>query len=218
MFRSFITAAIAASLFSATAARADATETTPPEASTARADHDRAPRVHDKAGRSTLHIDPVLLVPVGQLGRTYGPGIGGMLGVDYLVLPTTGLTARFGYIEGLEKKQEIPGVLTVTASASYLPVLLGVKQYVTSPGKGLYLSGELGLVMANYAASASAQAGSTNASASSSTAGTQLGVGLGVGFQFAGFDLRTGVFAADVSAFSEAAQFMTTASYHFVEL
>ena len=150
---------------------------------TARADGP-PPGLHDQL---SLGGDLQLIIPVGDLSNGTGPLIGVVARGGYRFIPPLEVTARIGYLAGLDKSQStsvLGQTYTASSHLSNVPIWLGARYFfmlhdppppaaLPTPA-GLYAAGEIAL---NFM-TASASGGGF----SSSQGETRVGFNLGAGY------------------------------------
>ena len=213
--RTTTTALAIATLFGTTRARAEGPETDPaghaaPQAEVT-AEVPQVPPAHGTDGVIGLHAEPVMMVPMGSLANVTGPGIGGLLGLDYRLSNAWLLTGRAGYIAGSSATLAVAGA-TVNSSLSYAPALAGAKVYLAGTDWAhLYAAGEGGVVIITNTASADAGDASVAASGSS----THVCASLSAGLELDMLDLRVGLLAADVAHADSSTVAMVSLGFRF---
>jgi hypothetical protein len=117
-----------------------------------------------------------------------------MLGFTYELDDRWDILFHGGYLAGSTASYQV-GDVSVTSSLSYVPLLGGVRYYLSSPGAiRFYGSAEAGAMMVSVSSSASSGAGSAWGSGSS----TYFGGAASLGLQGDILDVRAGVLTADL--------------------
>lgn len=139
---------------------------------------DPAPAAAEK--KINLGADLHFGLPIGNLANGTGPQIGAVLRGGYMVMPELEVTLRTGYVFGLSKDVGFG----VDASISYIPIMVGGRYFVMSPGAGLYGGLELGpnILMLKAGGGTATYGPVTVAVPSSSTTDVKFGGQLGIGY------------------------------------
>lgn len=148
----------------------------------------------------TLGVDGAFVLPQGDLSDITGSQLGAFVRAEVSLLKMIALTARLGYLYGLEKD-----LGAAKSSLSAIPVMAGLKYFPVTPTP-LYVAAEIGLMNATYAYGSAEKDESW-------TGGT-----LGAGFQIAGLDLRGQMIVFDLDHMDESYGLMITIGYDFTSL
>jgi hypothetical protein len=135
--------------------------------SSARAD-DAGGSMDDK--KITVGADAQFILPVGDMSNGTGPQIGALLRGGYRVIPPLEITARIGYLFGLNKDQGAG----ISTNISNIPIWVGARYYFMDAPAGLYADAELALNLMQANVSGGGLSGSTGA--------TREGFNVGAGY------------------------------------
>jgi hypothetical protein len=131
-----------------------------------------ATAVHSQDGMMGIGVAVVGQFPVGDFAQSAGFGLGGMGGIEVGAIPGLAVTARSGYIQYFEKRDN---------TISYIPIMGGAK--ASAVEGAAYLAGEIGAVITR-------QDYSGSNILRSDVNETNLGWGLGLGSMSGPLDLR----------------------------
>lgn len=166
--------------------------------------------IHDRV----LGVDVIGHVPVGDLADATGMGLGAVLRYENKLQDSLALTARFGYVMGLEKEFSTT-VAGTTLKANYgmdfIPVMIGAVYRTTGTPDGLFISGEVG---ANFLRGHST-VGSTTTQADMET---KLGANVGVGLRANLLSFRGGLNILDLGHADTSMGLMVSVGYDFKKL
>ncbi len=142
-------------------------------------------------------IDVAVNIPTGDWEDVSGMAVGALGYISFDAVPIIKVTARAGYLHGLENNG---------ASISHVPVLAGVKWF---PVPVFYLAGELGMVWSK-AKFDPGPVGKGESDWESEIGGT-IGVGAGLG----PLDARISLFMPDFDEVDNLKGILLTAGYRF---
>lgn len=184
-------------------------------AADAEAERERSSTAAAPEKETTLHIEPLALIPLGAIAETTGPGIGATVGFDHRLVPSFSLTGRVGYIGGLDKEKAL-GPMKLTSSVSEVPVFAGVKYFFAGQPKGLYYAQELGIVFTTVAEETKTD-DPTLASVNRKGSDTSVlfGGNLGVGYRIGDVDLGASLFTVRYDKADKTSGLMARLSYSF---
>jgi hypothetical protein len=158
-----------------------------------------------------LSAEPAVLLPTGNLTSLTGPGIGGMLRLDYRFSDAWRFTGRAGYIAGSSTSVSV-GSVSLTSGLGFAPVLGGAKLHVVgNDWAHVYAVGEVGIVWVNESTDVSVAGSSMGGSGTSTYACAALSGEL----EIDPIDLRVGLFAADVVHAQTSAAMLASLGFHF---
>lgn len=140
-------------------------------------------------------VDLALNVPTGDWADGSGMAVGPLAYLSFDAVPIIKVTARFGYLHGLEKDK---------ASISHIPALVGIKYFLVPV---LYLSGEVGMIWSKADSSLS---GSAEGDWEEKFGGT-IGAGAGLG----PLDARISLFFPDFDEAKDMLGILLTAGFRF---
>ena len=166
--------------------------------------------IHDRV----LGVDVVGHVPVGDLADETGMGLGALLRYENKLQDSLAMTARFGYVMGLEKEFSTT-ILGTTHKANYgidfIPVMLGAVYRTTGTPDGLFISGEVG---ANFLRGHTT-IGTTTTNADMET---KFGANVGVGLRANALSFRGGLNILDLGHIDTSMGLMVSVGYDFKKL
>lgn len=166
--------------------------------------------IHDRV----LGVDVVGHVPVGDLADATGIGLGALLRYENKLQNNLAMTARAGYIMGLEKEvTTTAGGITFKGSygLDVIPVMLGAVYRTTGTPDGLFLSAEIG---ANFL-KGHATVGSTTTTGDTET---KFGANVGVGLRADVLSFRGGLNILDLGHIDTSMGLMVSVGYDFKKL
>jgi hypothetical protein len=159
--------------------------------------------IHDRV----LGVDVVGHVPVGDLADETGMGLGALLRYENKLQDALALTARIGYLAGLNKE--------ITSNSKkgldVAPVMLGAVYRTTGTPDGLFISGEVG---ANFLRGHTT-IGTTTTNADMET---KFGANVGVGLRANALSFRGGLNILDLGHIDTSMGLMVSVGYDFKKL
>lgn len=147
-----------------------------------------------------LGIDGAIVVPQGNLSDVSGNQIGGLVRAEVSLLSMLAITARLGYLYGMEVDQAM-----TKSSLDVIPILAGVKWTPLWP-MPLYLAAELGVMSVTH------QLGGAEKD-ESWTGGT-----IGIGAKISSIDIRGQFLAYDLDNMSDTYGIMLNVGFDLVNL
>lgn len=159
--------------------------------------------IHDRV----LGVDVAGHIPVGDLADATGMGLGALLRYENKLQDTLALTARFGYLAGLNK--EITS--NSKAGIDVAPLMIGAVYRTTGTPDGLFISGEVG---ANFI-QGHATAGNLTVKGDWET---KLGANVGVGLRANALSFRGGLNIMDLGHIDTSMGLMVSVGYDFKKL
>jgi hypothetical protein len=158
--------------------------------------------------RTRIDAEPGFALPLGDLARTTGPALGGLVGGSYVLDSRWDLVGHLGYLAGTSITAiQVAGV-SVGSSLSYAPVLAGARYYLLDPGAvRLYLMAEAGALVVVES--------ETGTGGDSSASSVYLGGAASAGMQLDVLDLRAGVLTADLGHAGTSTSALMTLGFRF---
>jgi hypothetical protein len=136
-------------------------------------------------------IDAAVTIPVSDLADRTGMGVGGFISAAFTGVPLFNITARVGYLWGLEEKEN---------ALQQIPVLFGI-QYFFVPV--VYAGAEFGPVFAKFKQD------------DSDEWQKDYGGSIGAGVKMGPLDARGAFFMSDLKHFKENLSFLLSVGYRF---
>lgn len=185
--------------------------------STAALAQEYAPTVEASSdkGQAGIGADLAFFLPVGKLGDATGPLIGGLVKLEYPLMPALELTGRIGYLHGFTKEPS-PGFKT---SWSDIPLWVGARYFFDGTREGAYVAGETGLNFLKFKTEIPSMdfGGFSMPGGSASTSETKLGLNAGVGYKVNDLDFRAQLAILSIGDFDDAMTLGLTVGYTFAK-
>ena len=138
-------------------------------------------------------IDGAVTIPVSDLAEKTGIGVGGFLSAALTGIPLFNITARIGYLWGLEKKEN---------ALQQIPILIGI-QYFFVPV--VYAGAEFGPIFNKFKRN----------EVKDSPWLKDYGATIGAGAKMGPLDARVAFFVPDLENVSENLSFLLSVGYRF---
>lgn len=123
--------------------------------------------------------------PQGKGTENVGTGIGGSFKYEGRISSNASFLASFGYLSFPATSNGLPPGITLSGSASFMPITAGLKYYPTEVFNGFYFGGDLGVTVINAKLNISGQ----GISGSGTGSENKFTFSPGLGYHFSGFDL-----------------------------
>jgi hypothetical protein len=162
---------------------------------------------HGFLGRGmTIGLDTDVSIPLGNYADANSVGGGAMVTAEYHLLDMVGATMRVGFEAHMNRT-----VGNTDSHVHAIPVLLGMKYYMSGNRTGMFGSFEAGIFDLMSSVTVPVRGVPTTTSSND----VKFGMGLGLGWQQERWSARLSVHTQDVGNFSDAVVITTGIGYQF---